>query len=203
MKQTRVKPDAVSDARTYFSDELKSALGKQKISVGPTAVEYVVDLLVKNMLSDNFFVRDEEGRLKENVLFDMYAAYLQGTPEQRTAALRRLGDISLLVTGFFPDSLNRKLVDIDYYFGMGGAAYKQLSALQLTNLARTLFSDLSDKFRYYADALGEVSTKSGLQNNSDLLRLYEKWLMTGSDRLKSLLAEQGIATLPIDIKQRH
>jgi hypothetical protein len=43
-----------------------------------------------------------------------------------------------------------------------------------------------------------MSSRSGIQSNADLLRLYEKWLITRSDRLRSLLGEHGIAA-PIDI----
>ena len=57
----------------------------------------------------------------------LYAEYAEGSPEVKRAALRRLGDVCLMVTGFFPDSLNKKIVDIDYYSDMGGAAYWQLS----------------------------------------------------------------------------
>jgi hypothetical protein len=39
-----------------------------------------------------------------------------------------------------------------------------------------------------------MSETSGLQSNTDLLRTYERWLLTGNDRLKSRLRDHGIAT---------
>lgn len=199
-----LKPNAVADARSYFSDELKVALTKQKISATKNSFEYVVDLLMRNMASDHFFSKDDDGRCKETTLFELFQESQKGHTEVKAESLQRLGDVALMVTGFFPDSLNRKLVDVDYYFGMGGSAYRQLSHLQLTQWARVLFLDLSEKFKNFADALGEVSTRSGLQNNTDLLRLYEKWELTKSDRLKNLLAEKGIANpISIDPKQKH
>lgn len=194
----RPKPAPVANAREFFSDELKSVLGKLQVKAQKDSVEYMVNLLVQFIHSQNFFSTGEDGKLRNPVLADLFAEYAQGNPQTQQVTLRRLGDICLVVTGFFPDSLNRKLVDIDYYFGMGGTAYAQLSKLQFTNLARNVFQELSDKFKPFSEVLGELSDRNGLTSNADLLRLYEKWLITRSERLRNLLGEHGIAA-PIDI----
>lgn len=204
MNREKRKTNAAADVREYFNSELKSLMKKKRISGKQESLEYVVDLMVRYMETERFFAKDEEGRIKDNILAELYSEYLNGNQEQKKVVLRRLGDISLIVSGFFPDSLNRKLIDIDYYFGMGGTAYWQLSRMQITAVARDLFGELSQKFRAFADVLGELSDRSGLQSNTDILRLYEKWLITGSDRLKNLLSEQGIHDpIKMDIKTRH
>ena len=38
-------------------------------------------------------------------------------------AVLQIGDVSLFTSGFFADSLRGKLVDVDYYVNIGGAAY--------------------------------------------------------------------------------
>lgn len=192
------KSPEVADAREFFTGELKSILSKNQLRIQPDSLDYLVNLLMYFIQTENFFVPGEDGRLKNNVLADLYGEYANGDNATKHAALRRLGDVCLVVTGFFPDSLNRKLVDIDYYFGMGGTAYSQLSKMQFTNLARGLFQELSDKFKVFSDVLGEMSSRSGIQSNADLLRLYEKWLITKNDRLRTLLGEHGIAA-PIHI----
>lgn len=189
----RQKNPAVADAREFFAEELRSVIGKQKLRVQPDSVEYLVNLLLQFIQSQNFFTQGEDGRLKNPVLAELYGEYIQGDAHTKQLSLRRLGDVSLVVTGFFPDSLNRKLVDIDYYFGMGGTAYLQLSKMQFTDLARSLFLELAEKFKAFSDVLGEMSSRSGIQSNADLLRLYEKWLLTRSERMRSQLAEHGIA----------
>ena len=47
--------------------------------------------------------------------------------EQRSRILQRLGDVSLFMAGFFAQSFERKLVDIDYHIAMGGRAYGTLA----------------------------------------------------------------------------
>jgi hypothetical protein len=44
----------------------------------------------------------------------------------------------------------------------------------------------------FADVLAEVSDRSTLRSSSDVLRLYEKWLRTGSSRDRDKLIERGI-----------
>jgi len=148
--------------------------------------------------SENFFSVGEDGKPKNTVLAQLYGEFVMGDAQTKQTTLRRLGDVCLVVTGFFPDSLNRSLVDVDYYFGMGGTAYQTLAHLQFTGNARSLYGELAEKFKSFSDVLSEISQRSGIQSNADLLRLYEKWLLTKNERLRTLLGEHGIPA-PIDI----
>jgi hypothetical protein len=62
-----------------------------------------------------------------------------------------------------------------------------------------VFSELSGRFSEFADVLAEVSETSRLSTNTSVLRLYERWVQTGSRRAAEMLAERGIApVLPGD-----
>jgi hypothetical protein len=113
-----------------------------------------------------------------------------GGVRQRTT-LKEIGDVALFVSGFFSDSLNRKLVDVDYYVSIGGRAYNVLSRVE-TDTFSPVFAELGEKFVAFVDVLSEVSERTSCRSNSDLLRLYEKWLKTGSRRSGQLLVERGV-----------
>lgn len=197
------KAPQVTVARDFFRGEIKSLMEKQQVNAQTESVDYLTNLMVRYMDSDRFFVKKAEGKLENNVLADLYGEYLQGNTEKKKLSLQRLGDICLLISGFFADSLKRKIVDVDYYLGMGGSAYWTLSQLHLSAVA-PLYKELSVKFKPFSSVLGEFSERSGLTTNADLLRLYERWLLTGSDRLRGLLSEHGIATaVPIDTKLKQ
>ena len=105
--------------------------------------------------------------------------------------LRSVGDLSLFISGYFSDSLNRSLVAVDYYVQLGEHAYGSL-ARHDDSVFGQVFDELSWKFVAFVDVLGEVRDRSALATNVDLLRLYERWLRTGSRRSAELLAARGI-----------
>ena len=59
-------------------------------------------------------------------------------------------------------------------------------------MERSLWEELADKFRLLVDLLNEVSERTLASSDAGLVRLYERWLKTGSDRLASLLVRQGV-----------
>ena len=114
-----------------------------------------------------------------------FAKALQEAGIRQRDGLRQVGDLSLFISGFFADSLNRRLVDIDYYIQLGESAYGSLARRDET--FGEVFNELSEKFPAFVDVLGEVSEQSALTSNTDVLRLYEKWVRTKSRRSGDLL----------------
>ena len=82
-------------------------------------------------------------------------------------------------------------MDVDYYVSIGGCAYNALSRVE-TDTFSSVFAELGDKFVGFVDVLSEVSERTSCASNADLLRLYEKWLKTGSRRSGQLLVERGV-----------
>ena len=177
----------------YFHQALNSALSNQRIDATEDAVHYVVHLLADFSRSDRLYENTEHGYgLKPLALIYADAVY-SNDPGERRQALRRLGDVALFICGLFSHSLNRAMVDVDYYVAMGGGAYAELStrAAQPSSLA-PVFAELSDKFTGFVDALAEVGEDANFSNDSDLLRNYENWLRTGSKRAARQLRRAGI-----------
>ncbi|MFM8269311.1 MAG: hypothetical protein ACKN9V_03905 [Pseudomonadota bacterium] len=199
----RLKPATVSDAREFFASELRLTMSHHGVSANPSSFEYLVELLVRSISSDNFFKVSPSGQYENTLLFDLYVQYTHAPREQQMVILQRLGDLCLVVSGYFGESLQAKLVDLDYYFGMGGTAYQALSELESNKKTKKVYEELSGKFQPFSNVLGEMSERSGLQSNKDILRLYERWMATGSDRLRKILSEQGIQPVmqPKAVKQ--
>jgi len=160
---------------------------------------YLVDLLSRFSEATALYVQHEDGTLEEEPLAFQLQRALEGSHEERVAALRRLGDGSLYVAGFFGDSLGKRLVDVDYYIGMGGAAYGTLANLTKSRWSNdafaALYEELCRKFAAIVDLFSEVSERVAVTTNKGVVRLYERWVKTGSSRLTRVLAEQGV--LPV------
>ena len=161
----------------YFSDCLKKALKDQKISFTPEVSFYLINLLCKFVPAKNFNPKPLAFMLKDA---------LEG--ENSSKEFKYLGDFSLYTAGFFPDSLKKKLIDVDYYIGMGKNAYGILSKENI------IFNDLSREFSQIVDVFNQISEESFFQNEEDVLRIYQLWQSTDSPRLKKKLAKLGIIT---------
>jgi len=166
----------------YFKELVEGALAHQRLDAGELTAYYVVNLLT------GFLQRraDDDAPLA----IRLAEALESGGAQQRTS-LREIGDLSLFVSGFFSDSLRRKLVDVDYYVAIGGCAYNALSRADTDTLS-PVFGELSEKFVGFVDVLSEVSERTSCASNGDVLPLYEKWLKTGSRRSGQLLVERGV-----------
>ena len=168
----------------YFRDLVESALQHQHVAVRELTSFYVVNLLA------GFVHRSQSGMSDEEPLGVRFVRALQSDGAAQRDGLRRVGDTSLFVSGFFSDSLNRGLVDVDYYMQLGERAYGSLARRDDT--LGDVFDELADKFPAMVDVLTEVSEQSALTSDADVMRLYERWIRTGSRRSSSQLVARGI-----------
>jgi hypothetical protein len=183
----------VKEATDFFRGHIIKALANQKISIDQNTEFYLVDLLTRFMFSENLYPSDQKGARREEILALLLAdAMSAANAGSKHRSLRRLGDVSLYTAGFFADRLSRKIVDVDYYIGMGSSAYRSLAASGFDDFFRRVFLELSSQFHKFVDVLGEVSDATGRHDAKSILRLYELWLKTKSERAERGLKEAGI-----------
>ena len=182
MGETTFRPESPV---AYFKELVEGALARQGLVANELTSFYVVHLLTK-------FIERRQGEQAEHAPLGMQLARaLDSAGAEQRATLKQIGDVSLFVSGFFADSLRGKLVDIDYYVSIGGVAYQALSRRE-TDTFSPVFAELAEKFVAFVDVLSEVSERSSCASNRDVLRLYERWLKTGSRRSGQLLVECGV-----------
>lgn len=170
----------------YFKELVDSALARQHVEAGDLTAYYLVNLLCRYVRPDIRAASADD----EPLAIQLTRALQTGGSEQRVR-LRCLGDFSLFMSGFFSDSLRRKTIDVDYYVSMGEYAYGSLSRRDEDTFAE-VFGELARKFVGYMDVLADVSARTAVTSSADLLRLYEKWLRTGSSRDGKKLVDRGI-----------
>jgi hypothetical protein len=176
----------------FFKEQVEAACERQHLRPQPLTSYYVVSLLSECVHQYRPGVGEARG-FDEPLGVKLLRALHTGGSSQRMG-LKQVGDASLFISGFFSDSLRRSLVDVDYYVSLGGYAYRSLGTSDDT--LSPIFAELSEKFAAFVDVLSEVSARASLTNDADLLRLYEKWVRTGSKRNGDLLAERGIVPSP-------
>jgi len=185
----------------FFRDLLSIAIAHQRAKVHDETLAYLV-----NLLSGSIEIDPE---LSTKPLAFLLKDALDEEGPLRLARLRKLGDTSLFVSGFLPESLNRRAVGVDYYISMGERAYDALGgavarrtrgASELT-AHRSVFEELAQKFKQLVDLLNEVAERTWLATNAGMVRLYDRFLDTNSMRLASLLRMHGVMTpIPITVR---
>ena len=183
----------VAQPQDFFRELVTEALDQHHVKTKPETEFYLVNLLNQFMKTDRLYEQTQDGSFQEQPLALMIKdAIEQPQLQAQTAMFRRIGDVSLYTAGFFQESLSRKLVDVDYYIDVGHTAYTQVASKAEEAILRVIYEELAEKFAAFVDVLAAVSDKTTPKSEKDLLRLYELWVRTGSDRAAKALQGAGI-----------
>lgn len=174
-------------SKDYFHEVLSEGFESRRIKTHPAVQHYLVNLLEHYL--------DAKNLDPETTLAEMYLQASNLDAVNRISLLKQLGDRSLYISGFFGDSLNKKLVDVDYYANLGGAAYSSLASVTKEDVTAKVYKTISERFLDFVDVLTVVSQKSLIQSDQSILRLYDKYLKTGSQLAKEKLLEMGVLSV--------
>ena len=202
----KIRP--VANLQEFFKDSVADAMEKQGVAADDHTAYYVVNLLTLFARSEKLYDRRIDGPGPPPLALLLAEAAAAPDLQARNVVLQRVGDTALFVAGFFQEAFARKLVDVDYYIEVGGAAYGSLSESVRGTIRgrafRGVFAELAAKFREFVDVLAEIRDSARATDDHDILRLYEVWLKTGSLRAARVLRSLGIEPSPsLDTTTRH
>ena len=189
----------VTNLREFFRDSIGDSMASNRLTADCNTAHYVVNLLTLFARAEDFHDPADNAEGRKPLALMLADALDAPTIEQRCFGLQRLGDISLFVAGFFANDLQCSAVDMDYYVSMGGGAYCSLS-METRGTVRgkafgSIYAELGEKFQKFVDVLNDIRDQAGISSDVDVLRQYELWLKTGSERAERLLRRQGIYPL--------
>ena len=188
--------DLSANLETFFHDVVDDAMRKKHVEATEAAEYYLVSLLTDYARPD---ARCNEALERPLTLLLDEALHAPG--QERFERLRVLGDGVLYVSGFFAPHLETRGVEVRYVTSLGARAYdsagKMLRGSSSDN-APDLFFELAEKFEQFSELLTAVAEKLQLAaapSSVGVLKLYERWLTTGSETLSFELLERGM--LPV------
>jgi len=194
----------VTSLQEFFRDSIDAALQANQVRVDHHTAHYVVNLLTVFARSEEFYEATDDGPALRPLALMLADVVDAPSDEERNAGLRRVGDVSLFLAGFFAEGVRQSAVGLGYYVNMGGGAYQSLSAAVGRSVrGRVLgriFAELGEKFADMVDVLNEVRDSARTRSDADALRLYELWVQTGSRRASRLLRSAGV--IPIETARR-
>lgn len=106
--------------------------------------------LVLNEVTESYLVFllmrfSQKTQLLESVIAMDFLDSMNSAGKRQVDLLRDVGDKSLLFCGLFPGMANRRHVKLEYFSGMGRAAYLSVGELEERTLA-DLYFQLSEQF---------------------------------------------------------
>ena len=183
----------------FFREKISDAASTLQLNLTDELEFYLVNLLCDFINPENLNL--DELDLLDTPLALLHKRAIESSPDMQIRIYKKLGDISLYVTGYFQDSLYRKTVDADYYISMGSGAYRRISHL-MQNHHRDehftrIYGDLSREFRNLVALVTELADDLPKRENPNIIAIYERWSRTGSERLRRILQDEGI--LPVNL----
>jgi len=189
----------------YFKEAVENARSRLKVDISENTEFYLVDLLSR--YTDVKALSDQAIENKTQTFAELYLKSQGETHGRRALILKYIGDTTLFLTGYFSDSFERSLVDIDYYASLGRSSYRDLLDLLAARVIQwkldEVFDELSEKYTDLMDVIAEVAASDGPRHAEGLLRLYERWLRTKSKRDEALLRKKGVIPLEIPPEVFH
>ncbi len=187
------------NAREYFGSMVEEAVEKRQIHSSRGEQEYLITLLEHFLDARNLYdeptVDEQTGLRKELSFSEIYLTAIQSEKSAQFELFKKLADRSLYISGFFGDSLNRKIIDVDFYVDLGGAAYANLSQISTERPMVEVYRTFSMRFVEFVDVLAYISHQSFIKSNEGILRLYDRYIKTGSGLAKDKLIELGVLNL--------
>lgn len=182
----------------HFSEVVQEACKNRQIKTPPAVEMYLVQLLGHYLDSRNLHkpLQDQSLEKPFDTFAEMYLTAINSENPKNKELMRIVADRSLYLTGFFADSLQRKTVDIDYYIEIGSAAYSNLHSWSREDSLSDVYMTFSKRFGDFVEVLNYISEKSLVQANQDVLRLYDRYMRTGSELAREKLNELGVVTVP-------
>ncbi len=178
--------DQAESLEAFFQQQVDRALKEKGLETGNLTEFYLVQLLATYA---HHSIDERPLALK------MLEAQEADAPGRRER-LREVGDTSLFVSGFWSDSFARRIVDVDYYIGLGGTAYGELARTG-PGWARdpygNVYEALAENFSRFVDVLTLVSHRMMPEPGAqDILKLYQRWTKTRSRWAAKRLAGLGV-----------
>lgn len=196
-EQTHIELSAsVTD---FFEDAVAAAIQSRGYETTEAASTYLVALLADYT---------KPGQLGEETLSRpltlLLDEALHTAGQERFERLRTLGDGVLYVSGFFGEHFETRGIEQGYVSTLGASAYENAAAMLRQAgsndgaSAPDLFRELAEKFRMFMRLLTDVADSLRARSASSdraVVKLYERWLQTGSAPLAEALTAYGLTPM--------
>ena len=187
----------------FFHEVVGDAMKARRIEASDVTRSYLVALLAD--------YSRQTPPMRGSLTLELDEALHIAVPAERFERLRTLGDAVLYASGFFHDHFEARGIDPRYVHGIGTRAYGTAANMLRSGSSTTsveeqalqidVFGELAQRFDAFASVIEEIAdlTLARSANTSasskGVLKVYERWLRTGSSTLAHALGEHGLVPM--------
>ncbi len=113
--------------QVFFYDHLQE-FNSRFFTPLPTETIFYSSMVMDNFGNSEKFFDQVDGRTREKILGIKLMESSQYPKEMQKNTLKEIAEMSLLLCGYFCDSLNNKIVDVKFYEDVGKIAYNKLNS---------------------------------------------------------------------------
>ena len=197
---SQVEIELSADVHGFFAELVREATRDRHVEATSEVTSYLSALLADYA---------KPGVLNQNTLERPFtlllAEALESAGQERFERLRAVGDGALYVRGFFSEHLETRGVQLRYVSAVGARAYDGAASMLRraghgdSHGAPDLFGELAERFDAFVALLSSIANRivaqSGLASDGGVLRLYERWVRTGSSEIAQALGAHGLLPL--------
>jgi hypothetical protein len=193
--QAEQEIDLRGDLDGFFGELIEQALEERRVNPTDAARLYLTALLV------DFARPGSKLDAFERPFTLLFAEAQDSVGGERFERFRALGDGALYVRGFFWEHLETRGVALRYVSAVGARAYdgaRHMLERAGGNSAIDVFGELAERFDAFVELFGAVADRllaRGAMSNGGMVKLYERWLRTGSGALGEALAQRGLVPM--------
>lgn len=160
-----------TDLSSYFFNELERINNKQPMPLNTHVMHYCSDMLSEYALIDKLF-DEKEDKYHERILGLSLLSANNLDMKGRFKRLKEIADTSLMVTGYFVESIDRKILGINYYKKIG-----VFSFLELDKIApeyrdqQSFFKTMAMTYDFIIKTFQLLKATQSPQDNKDILNI--------------------------------
>ena len=164
----------VQDLSGYFFDRLYSINQKSVCPLPEETLFYSSNILNKYSISTEYH-EHTDGKVSEKIFgIKLLEASTKSKVESRKL-YKDIADTTLVLTGFFGDSINKKIIDRSYYIQIGKMAYTKMYSMDESFFGNPHFYKMmATSFEHLSCMMSSLNKKESLLSfKEEESKLYE------------------------------
>ena len=168
------------DLCSYFYNELEKINNKQTNPLGIEILQYCSDLLSEFSKVDKFF-DEKDDKYHEKILGLSLLAANNLDSKNRFKKLKEVADTSIILCGYFVESIDRKILGVNYYKKVGIFTFLELDKISPAYMDHpSFFKNIASTYEYIIKTLQILRASQSPQDKKDILYFIPTLNNTGS-----------------------